>query len=301
MQTIYENFLTYSLLLLGIFMNSLINEYRVDESKFESNISHAESNYTGTKVHIDIKSATCIFALRKGRVTLNISDKPHIFVSSTYRVIKNINEFFKNDYPESVTKNISIFTKDDWLTNLCWISNTKNTSISRDFLIANSYASLNEDSEFWEIFKKKLNTLEKQGKITEEGLNAIRHEKDFKYCVEEHFVSTRDLKEDDISNIIDKAKKKIHETYEKDIKQLKESNKDIKENIKTKSNKLGRIFTIAFTVIVVALIFTVSYMKHNWLLGIILSLSGFFGVTYKYKKIEIFISKKIYDYFYNLQ
>ena len=280
--------------------NPLINkEYRIDEKKLENSISHEESDYTGNKVYIDIKSAQGIFALRKGQHTLNISDKPSIFVSSSYRVVSGINHFFKTNYPEENPKNIPIFTKDDWLTNLCWISNPKQTTLPRDFLVANSYASLNEDSEFWELFTKKLNLLEKQGKVTEEGLLSIRYERDLKYCVEERFIYKEDKKltENEILSIIDKAEKRKYANYEKDKKKLTDKDKNVSENIKNKSDKLAKWITIASMFFLVAF-FLFIFFNYSRSFAIFLSLLSFFSIRFNYKKIKNYISKKIFNYFY---
>ena len=264
-------------------------KYRIDEEKIEKNISHPESKYIGNKVHVDIKSAKFIFSLRKGRATLNITDNPHIFVSSTYHVVNSINNFFKENYPDSGNKNISIFVNQDWLTNLCWISSSKKTSLPRDFLVANSYASLNADSKFWELVKDKLSTLEQQEKITEEGIDAIRFEETFKCCVEEHFVSKLNIENADIHLLIKKAKQKINKEYEQTIKNLKKDRENSQQNKERISNTIGHIIIIiSLAIIICVFMFILPVIGRA-----VFSLFSFLGITFSYKKIQKFFSKKI--------
>ena len=274
----------------------ILNSYRIDEEALEQSIAHPDSNYIGDKVRMDIKSAIFIFALRQGRATLNVTDNPHIFVSSSYKVVRSVNDFFKENYPEQ-PKNISLFTMDNWLTNLCWISNPKTTRLPRDFLVANSYAALNADSEFWDIFKEKLKTIEKQGKITEEGLQEIRYERDFKYCVEEYFVSTQtqEINENNINEIIKKTKKRVYKNYEKKIQMLKKNNETTNQNLKNISNKLSHIITTVIGVLVFCVLILIMLWIHNYWIGIISMLFSFFGIRYKYQTMQKFFSKKIFQ------
>ena len=276
---------------------TILKEYRIDEKKLENYISHTESNYTGNKVYIDIKSAIFIFALREGKVTLNITDNPHIFTSSTYKVVSGINDFFKEEYPVSTNKNIPIFTMQNWLTNLCWISNPKKTFLSRDVLISNSYASLNTDSQFWELVQEKLQTLEKQQNIiTEEGIDTIRYEEDFKHCVEEHFVlSNKEIETDDIHDLIKKAKQKTYKSYEEKVKKLNKDKEKIAKNIKLLSKYLGHIIAILIGFIIVILIIGLFYLIQSLLLSLASLIISIFGIKYKYKEVSRFFSIKIDD------
>ena len=273
------------------------NQYRIDEQTFEEAISHPDSQYIGNKVHIDIKSAQFIFALRKGNATLNITDNPYIFVSSTYTVVNNVNKFFKNHYSESNNKNIPIFTTQDWLTNLCWLSSPKDTQLAKNLLISNAYATLNADSKFWEMFNQKLETTECQNIFTEQGIDDIRYEQDLKWCVEEHFVSHQNINTQDVQPIIYKTREKIYKHYNETIKSLDNKNKQSEKNIQKLAQYLSKI--IIYIIIFVVIIIIIGISKYlSTFLGIILSVIGIVigFLDIKYKKIKNNLYKKIFNF-----
>ncbi len=277
------------------------DEYRISEQKLEDSISHEESNYTGKKVHIDIESAASIFSLRLGCPTLNITDRPYIFVSSTFKVVNNINNFFNDDYNEDNPKNIPIFVMDKWLTNLCWLLSPKQSTLPRDFLVAHSYASLNTSDKVWEDFNKFLEKYEKQPEITSEGLDAIRYEKDFKSCVEEYAVLKGTIKQKNIPDIIKEGRKKIYKNYELKNNKLKSENKIFKERSKKLSNIMAHTITVSISIIILVIVlFFIYYLKDTkywfWVAILVTITTSGFGIKYPYKKIQNFIYKKISNY-----
>ena len=206
---------------LGVFVKygfKVKQEFQCDEVALEKAIS---PNFRESKnLEHDTICISRIYNMREGNLIKDLDQKLTVFVTPNTGLVNVANKFFKAEIPKKV---IPLIVSEQWMTAMFWLKSPDLFgSLPMDQIISSAYGLLYTDDRFWDVFVKKLEHLEKKGKITEEDLIQVRWDSDLLNMVHDVSVDVgEDFSDEDVFEIVNTIKKKHLAEKEYEIKELK--------------------------------------------------------------------------------
>ncbi|MBB1440281.1 hypothetical protein H5202_16685 [Shewanella sp. SG41-4] len=216
-------------------------QYQCDEIALEKAIS---PNFKGSKnLEHDTICISRVYNMREGNLINDLSKKFTVFVTSNTGLVNHANRFFQDEIPKKV---IPLIVSEQWMTTMFWLKSPDLFgSLPMDQLISSAYGLLFTDDKFWTSFVKKLEHLEKSGKITEDDLIQVRWDSDLLNMVHDVSVDVgEDFSDEDIFDIVETIKRKQIADKEQEIIELnKTKNTEIstlQDSLNDKEDKLNK-------------------------------------------------------------
>jgi hypothetical protein len=216
-------------------------QYQCDEIALEKAIS---PNFKESKnLEHDTICISRIYNMREGNLINDLSKTFTVFVTPNNGLVNLANRFFQDEIPKKV---IPLIVSEQWMTTMFWLKSPDLFgSLPMDQLVSSAYGLLFTDDKFWTSFVKKLEHLEKSGKITEEDLIQVRWDSDLLNMVHDVSVDVgEDFSDEDVFEIVETIKKKHIADKELEIIELNEvKNNEIstlRDSLNDKENKLNK-------------------------------------------------------------
>jgi hypothetical protein len=216
-------------------------QYQCDEIALEKAIS---PNFKESKnLEHDTICISRIYNMREGNLINDLSKTFTVFVTPNNGLVNLANRFFQDEIPKKV---IPLIVSEQWMTTMFWLKSPDLFgSLPMDQLVSSAYGLLFTDDKFWTSFVKKLEHLEKSGKITEEDLIQVRWDSDLLNMVHDVSVDVgEDFSDEDVFEIVETIKKKHIADKELEIIELNEvKNNEIstlQKSLNDKDNKLNK-------------------------------------------------------------
>lgn len=216
-------------------------QYQCDEIALEEAIS---PNFKESKnLEHDTICISRIYNMREGNLVNDLSKTFAVFVTPNNGLVNLGNRFFQDEIPKKV---IPLIVSEQWMTTMFWLKSPDLFgSLPMDQLVSSAYGLLFTDDKFWTSFVKKLEHLEKSGKITEEDLIQVRWDSDLLNMVHDVSVDVgEDFSDEDVFEIVETIKQKHIADKQLEILELNEvKNNEIstlKESLNDKENKLNK-------------------------------------------------------------
>ncbi|MFT6835448.1 MAG: hypothetical protein ACJA0H_001488, partial [Francisellaceae bacterium] len=236
--------LTSSLEKLGIKVKLGFKEkkqYQCDEVALEKAISH---NFKESKnLDHDTICISRIYNMREGNLINDLNKTFSVFVTPNNGLVNLANKFFQDDIPK---KYIPLIVSEQWMTTMFWLKSPDLFgSLPMDQLVSSAYGLLFTDDKFWTSFVKKIEHLERSGKITEDDLIQVRWDSDLLNMVHDVSVDVgENFSDEDVFEIVETIKKKHIADKEQEIIELEEvKNNEIStllESLNDKEKKLNK-------------------------------------------------------------
>lgn len=216
-------------------------QYQCDEIALEEAIS---ANFKNSKnLEHDTICISRIYNMREGNLINDLSKTFAVFVTTNNGLVNLANRFFQDEIPKKV---IPLIVSEQWMTTMFWLKSPNLFgSLPMDQLISSAYGLLFTDDKFWTSFVKKLEHLEKNGKITEDDLIQVRWDSDLLNLVHDVSVDVgEDFSDEDVFEIVETIKNKHIADKQQEIIELNEiKNYEIstlRESLNDKENKLSK-------------------------------------------------------------
>lgn len=137
------------------------NKCYIDEEKLKESLSSKISYNSEQAVDRDIKSISAIMRLRNGRETSRIEDSKAIFITTNFRLIKEVNRYLNID--ESLIGIMPIIS-DYAFTNFLWLKKPLvSNDLSRKRIIAECYAATQPTESLWNKYIREIDNLKDEG------------------------------------------------------------------------------------------------------------------------------------------
>ncbi|CAM3797419.1 hypothetical protein [Rheinheimera salexigens] len=227
---------------IGIVVKSGFNikqQFQCDEIALEKAIS---PNFRPTKnLQHDTICISRIYNIRENKTVNNLNQPFTVFVTTNNGLVNLANKHFINEIPRN---SIPLVVSEQWMTAMFWLKKPELFgNLPMEQVISSAYGLLYTDDKFWESFIKKLEHLERKGKITEEDLVQVRWDSDLLSMVHDVSVDVgEDFTDDDVFEIVAAIKNKHIEDKDREILEIHEvKNNEIsllQENINVKEKQL---------------------------------------------------------------
>ncbi|HHD2737780.1 TPA: hypothetical protein ACOTGN_001388 [Clostridium perfringens] len=217
------------------------NRCYIDEEGLKESLKKNIQYSNDEALERDIKSISAITRLRSGRTTIKIEESRAIFVTTNFKLVKEVNSYLNID--EELTGIMPIIS-DYALTNLLWLKKplvAKNLSKQR--LIAECYAASQPDEILWGKYINEIDNLKNKGHISEEESCYFKYAPAIKeICMDITEGKSEVVCEGTVKQIMDRARELISkETEERLNSEMKkvEMEKEISDKkVLDKENKI---------------------------------------------------------------
>lgn len=204
------------------------NRCYIDEEGLKESLKENIQYSNDEALERDIKSISAITRLRSGRTTIKIEESRAIFVTTNFKLVKEVNSYLNID--EELTGIMPIIS-DYALTNLLWLKKplvAKN--LSRQRLIAECYAASQPDEILWGKYINEIDNLKNKGHISEDESYYFKYAPAIKkICMEITEGKSEVVCEGTVKEIIERAKELIGREKEEELSSDMEKIKKDKE------------------------------------------------------------------------
>ena len=188
------------------------NSTLIDENELRNHLRTRMRWHSPIGMDADIESIIAILNLRKGKLCDEIENSQAIFVTTNATLCKLVSEFYKVKVSESA---FSPVITDSDLAALTWIKTGTTDSLPDSQLLRNAYVACQPTPEMLEKFSQVLETMQGEGKITQETVVAIRASR---YTKKELLFASFSGGEGINESIVLKIEKMLREEYSNDAR-----------------------------------------------------------------------------------
>jgi hypothetical protein len=145
----------------------------IDEKGLAETIKAAIVPYREGPLEKDVASIAAVVRERGGRITTRVEECSAILVTSNFRLVRVVRDFFANGSSSHV---VPPAITDYTLTNLLWLKRpTAAPDLPIKRLMADCYATLQPDDELWSAFETEAAKLRDNGTITADDYYDLRY------------------------------------------------------------------------------------------------------------------------------
>ncbi len=192
-------------------------EYQIDELKLKDYLVKEGFSLAKPSTQRDVDYVAAIHRLRLGKKIDNTSSIIPIYFTDNKGLVKASIKFFSDDEGiKNDENNIPHCVTDTFLASLILIKNpTDGIKASKKKLLADAYSSIHVNSEFWNKFYKRIDSLLERGKVDEEDYAILRFNNEMRAIIGDQRIvdESDDVDELKVFDLLKNFKEKL--THEK--------------------------------------------------------------------------------------
>lgn len=216
-------------------MPERIHAYQMDEETFRGNLVRVGYTDFRQNTDRDVDYVSSIHRLRQAKFIDHNSTKVPVYFTDNQLLIRTTIDFFRNDKDEE-NSTIPHCVSDLFLSSLLLLRNPADgLGVSKGKIIAEAFATIHTDDEFWEKIYSRVDVLAKNRELTDEEFNIYRYSTELHAYIQDQRIienlSVDDLDADKIRDLLKNYKANLSKEKDSEIQMINSQHSDLKKDM----------------------------------------------------------------------